>query len=590
MTAFLDVVSDGLAIEDYIEGQRALDLRTPWDKTPKEIEMDHESQMERHIGSEPLIPTQGTELAQYLGPQKDQLASSQCEHSMFQRVPDEILLMIVSNISDPSDKPSLFAFYALRQASRRFRRFLKAEDFIYHPFSHSGCCQQCSDGYRNRHTMPICPPAGHHCFEYKSVGEAKIMAGAVRIKGRWEAGGFGDFIRSYTTCKNCQENREERIKAGYSTACKFSACHSHDFLHCHSCKVDHPSACFSQDEADLTNGRVCIATEGFIRVCDHKTLTRADIRILLPSEVLEDKPLFLTSCEHPDHKTPCSSSVDTTDQSPRVFATNYSGYGIMLHILWQGHSGSDPSILHQSGYLHRHKLNESLEKIRQKGGRHLLPKSGTNTLPEWNAISEIDRSELVSTEEDLIKLRGGWGYMNRERRHDLTHLGPERIACGHCKNDKSCIVVNYHSKIRFTDGGFHGPPHEWFHAIDRKSYVYNGTVGVPETCHDDGCRNYYKGKDDQVDQWSQMVNWFCEIGDNHSGDRSCTFADKPKQPYEDGRPAFTPWDLYKVKGSEEALAPSASPICFYLNRLTTGILGSFDRQHWRTGRAQFSAD
>ncbi|KAH7259026.1 uncharacterized protein BKA55DRAFT_723881 [Fusarium redolens] len=442
MTAFLDVVSDGFAIEDYIEGQRALDLRTPWDKTPKEIEMDHESQMERHIGSEPLIPTQGTELAQYLGPQKDQLASSQCEHSMFQRVPDEILLMIVSNISDPSDKPSLFAFYALRQM----------------------------------------------------VTETDIRCQSVH--------------RLVTIASSISQLEKRRSWQGQ---------------------------CGSRED-----GR------------------------------LED--------------------LETSLGSPRVFATNYSGYGIMLHILWQGHSGSDPSILHQSGYLHRHKLNESLKKIRQKGGRHLLPQSGTNTLPEWNAISEIDRSEVVSTEEDLIKLRGGWGYMNRERRHDLTHLGPERIACGHCKNDKSCIVVNYHSKIRFTDGGFHGPPHEWFHAIDRKSYVYNGTVGVPETCHDDGCRNYYKGKDDQVDQWSQMVNWFCEIGDNHSGDRSCTFADKPKQPYEDGRPAFTPWDLYKVKGSEEALAPSASPICFYLNRLTTGILGSFDREHWRTGRAQFSAD
>ncbi|EWZ31167.1 hypothetical protein FOWG_16095 [Fusarium oxysporum f. sp. lycopersici MN25] len=489
------------ALQNYKKVLREAGLNKQWDTIPEEIEMDYESQMERRIGSEPLIPTRGTSLYQFVRRQKDQVSSRLLEPSTLQRLPDEILLMIVSCMSDPDDKLSLFTFFALRQVSRRFRRLLQAEDFITHPFSHKGCCQLCSDGCKDKYLSPICPPGGRHCFDYKSFGDVQneIMDGNVSTEGRWGAGGFY--------------------------------------------------------QAKLPNGRVCIANEGYIRICEHKTLTRADIQLLQPSEVHEDRPLFVTSCDHPEHKVPCNYNFDYT----RVFATNYGGCGIMLHILRQGHSGSDRSILHQSGYLHRHKLNDSLRKIRQNGGQLFLPQRGPNTLPVWNAISEIDRSEVVSTEEDLIKLRGGWGYMNRQRRHNLTFLGPERIACGHCRYDKSCIVVNYHRKIRFADRGLSCAPHDCFHAIDRKSYVYNGSAGVPEACNNDVCRNHYVGQEDQVYQWIQSVNRLCEIGDDRFGNKACTLAVEEKQPYEDDRRTFESWEDHDIEDLEEALAPREQP-------------------------------
>uniref|UniRef100_A0A0D2YA87 F-box domain-containing protein n=1 Tax=Fusarium oxysporum (strain Fo5176) TaxID=660025 RepID=A0A0D2YA87_FUSOF len=516
------------ALQNYKKVLREAGLNKLWDTIPEEIEMDYESQMERRIGSEPLIPTRGTSLYQFIRRQKDQVSSRLLEPSTLQRLPDEILLMIVSY----------------------------------------GC--------KDKYLSPICPPGGRHCFDYKSFGDVQneIMDGNVSTEGRWGAGGFY--------------------------------------------------------QAKLPNGRVCIANEGYIRICEHKTLTRADIQLLLPSEVHEDRPLFVTSCDHPEHKVPCNYNFDYTDQAPRVFATNYGGCGIMLHILWQGHSGSDRSILHQSGYLHRHKLNGSLRKIRQNGGQLFLPQRGPNTLPEWNAISEIDRSEIVSTEEDLIKLRGGWGYMNRQRRHNLTFLGPERIACGHCRYDKSCIVVNYHRKIRFADRGLSCAPHDWFHAIDRKSYVYNGPAGVPEACNNDVCRNHYVDQEDQVYQRIQSVNRLCEIGDDRFGNKACTLAVEEKQPYEDDRRTF--WEDHDIEDLEEALAPreqprrnfeskeghrteeseealkgadayithltsseepvapSEPPTRFNLHTLTTTILGAFNWQYWQTGRAQFSVD
>ncbi|KAF5722392.1 hypothetical protein FMUND_2904 [Fusarium mundagurra] len=513
----------------------------------------HESQMERQMGSEPLIRTRGISLSMLARLQKDQIFFSRSEPSMLQRLPDEVLLVIVSYISGPKDEASLFAFFALRQVSRRFRRLLQADDFISHPFSRKGCCQMCTDGFKDKHTSQFWPPSGRHCFQYTSVREVKITGGALVIKRRWRAGRLGDFIRSSTTCKDCQESREARLKAGYSTTCKFSPDDSQSFLHCHSCEMDHPSLCFSQDQAKLPSGRVCIANQGYIRICEHKKLTRADINLLLPSRVPDDALVFVTSCDHPDHKVTCSDNSDYTDQTPRVFATNPGGSGVMLHILWQGHSGSDRSILHESGYLHRHKLNNSLRKIRQKGGHLLLPQRGPNTLPEWRVIAEFDHSEVVSSEKDLIRLRGGWGFMNRQRQHNLSLLGPERIACGHCKYDKSCIVVNYHRKIRFSDRGLSCAPHDWFHAIDRESYVYNGPAGVPETCNINACRNKYVGKEDQVGQWPQTVNWFCQKDRDRFWDSTCNLVAQEKQDCGDDSRTFGSREGYETEGLEETL-------------------------------------
>ncbi|KAF5987544.1 hypothetical protein FBULB1_1933 [Fusarium bulbicola] len=482
-------------MDRYIQAQRAADLSLAWDITPPEVEMlqtRNESLMERQIGSEPLIPTRGIDLSLFTRPQKDQTSSSSSEPSMLQRLPDEVLLRIVSGISDPNDKSSLFAFFALRQVSRRFRRLLQAEDFVNHPFSRKGCCQMCADGCNDKYTSPICPPGGHHCFGYKSVGEVQKIGlkGPFKIKGVWGAGGFGDFIRSYTTCKNCQKSREHRIKADYSTTCKFGPCHSEELLHCHSCERDHPPSCFSQDQAKLPSGRVCIANEGYIRICGHKTLTRAEIKLLLLSEVPDYTPVFVTSCEHPEHKVSCNGNFDYTDQTPRVFAIKTNDLGIMLHVLWQGHSGSDRSILHESGYL-----------------------------------------------------------------HNMTVLGPERIACGHCRYDKSCIVVNYHRKIRFSYQGVNWAPAEWFHAIDRESYVYNGPAGVPETCNIDACRNSYVGKEDQVDQWPQGVNWFCEQDKDKVGDKTCKLVAQEKQCCRDDRRTLESWKGYESEELEETSSP-----------------------------------
>ena len=55
---------------------------------------------------------------------------------------------------------------------------------------------------------------------------------------------------------------------------------SNDLLHCTACAVDHPARYFSKAQRGVTTPehRICIAHEGFVRLCRHKTLKWADLR------------------------------------------------------------------------------------------------------------------------------------------------------------------------------------------------------------------------------------------------------------------------------------------------------------------------
>ncbi|KAF5648571.1 hypothetical protein F52700_887 [Fusarium sp. NRRL 52700] len=58
-------------------------------------------------------------------------------------LPDKILMLIIHDIYNGTDKASLFAFFALRQFSRRFRRLTKDNAFDLHVFSDKDCCELC---------------------------------------------------------------------------------------------------------------------------------------------------------------------------------------------------------------------------------------------------------------------------------------------------------------------------------------------------------------------------------------------------------------------------------------------------------------
>jgi hypothetical protein len=69
--------------------------------------------------------------------------------------------------------------------------------------------------------------------------------------------------------------------------------------HCSGCRYHHPACLFSAKQRRNPDGqRVCIAYEGFVRLCEHKTLSLAEV----------DKPFLayrdheeLLRCDHPSH-------------------------------------------------------------------------------------------------------------------------------------------------------------------------------------------------------------------------------------------------------------------------------------------------
>jgi len=79
-----------------------------------------------------------------------------------------------------------------------------------------------------------------------------------------------------------------------------------ELLHCTACAVDHPARYFSlaQRGEAAPEHRICIAHEGFVRLCRHKTFKWADLRDLcgrLPN--LEGGGIVATSfgCDHASH-------------------------------------------------------------------------------------------------------------------------------------------------------------------------------------------------------------------------------------------------------------------------------------------------
>lgn len=398
------------------------------------------------------------------------------EASKLQRLPDEILLIIVSFLSSTTDRECLIAFFHLQQVSRRLRRLMQDRKFLHHPFSHKDCCQWCSGGHKDRHTLAEVPSKERHCFQHKV--------------GATQSEGLGKLIRKNTTCERCQKHRDERERSAIDINCKFQALNPSRWLYCVDCRTTHPEICFPSARNTWPS---CIGHQGSIRLCSHKTLSGRYIKVLVDRRIniepIGGTGVFIAGCDHKDHKRPCSEG-----RRPQVYAMTLPSREIVLLIFWRGHSGSDPSVFHRSGYLRQEKVQDAIRKIRTQGGSYLVAQRGLNSMAEWDFIAEIDGSEVPSP--GLIKLRGGWASINHQSSHAGNPFRLLNMTCGHCEKDKGCIVLTYLRRIRFKYPTPRGERlcHDWFHAIDPTSYTYSGHSGVPETCGETSCRNHYAEK------------------------------------------------------------------------------------------------
>ncbi|KAH7232306.1 uncharacterized protein BKA55DRAFT_710791 [Fusarium redolens] len=121
---------------------------------------------------------------------------------------DEIVMLIINDIYKGTDKPSIFAFFVLRQVSQRFRRLTQDKTFDSHVFSNKDCCERClsSSGFwaRKENTPTVTDNLDgsscreRHCFGYK-INRAGICSK-----------GLGDLIRKEKLCSPCQTRLDVR--------------------------------------------------------------------------------------------------------------------------------------------------------------------------------------------------------------------------------------------------------------------------------------------------------------------------------------------------------------------------------------------
>ncbi|KAF5701583.1 hypothetical protein FGLOB1_10136 [Fusarium globosum] len=204
-------------------------------------------------------------------------------------LPDEILLLIIKSLYEGSDKPSLFAFFVLRQVSQRFRGLMRDGMFLSHVFSDRGCCGWCTGGFRGKWTRLKPARLDLHCFE------TKIKKAGMDIRG------LGALIESERICKTCRPEFESRKRTGVSLDCKFAARTDQDWIYCSACEVEHPTLCFSSEEIRKQSDRVCIARTGYVRICAHEVLTWDEMKAGL-GDTNDFWTKFTKICKHPSHK------------------------------------------------------------------------------------------------------------------------------------------------------------------------------------------------------------------------------------------------------------------------------------------------
>jgi hypothetical protein len=410
------------------------------------------------------------------------------------------MILVVHHIYQGTDRASIFAFFVLRQVSRRFRRLTQDREFLSHVFSNKDCCRVCS---RPTALWRVCDdnPSPFRTFwgwiSHSSSEERHCFGHKI---SREDSKGLGDLIRNENLCIACKEGLYARKRQGMSLSCKFAARNGRDWEFCEACKVKHPSSCFSAGQ------RVCIARTGYIRLCEHKVIYWNDFESLLRDPVPHGGATHrhvLTVCRHPSHRTPCSvgpyaAPIATIVRSKDRYYLSLNYDTFTKPNLAPKQSSHRYSKREGTLYLPFSTIKQAIQPVRQKCAQYFAPERISGLLPEMDCIY-IDQS---SSSSGLVRLLDPY-YLSKEVRYHCTPGSvSSSIKSRPCpqrnhKRNNSCISLHY---SRFIMLNMHPsrklprlnlPSHEWFHEIRRVSYLYKGPPCVAETCHDPRCRNYY---------------------------------------------------------------------------------------------------
>lgn len=234
------------------------------------------------------------------------------------RLPEELLLDIMKRLD-------IVSIQCLRRISRLFLR-------LY-----------CSPHFRRSHrdsTRILSTPNYDHWYEPK--GE---------LRDSWSPllQLLDEDISDY--CEDCQKRRTDQSWTTKSTSLTM------DYLHCSGCHFDHPTYLFSRNQRSKSpKVRICIGREGFVRVCEHQTVTWD---VIVPGRRLatldtNQALIFLSQCQHeshfPKHDQNDTSLTGNQRIYPVVHLLGSRNKQIMVELVWCGHLYLPDTGFNEEGY------------------------------------------------------------------------------------------------------------------------------------------------------------------------------------------------------------------------------------------------
>ncbi|KAM7187473.1 hypothetical protein V8F33_011213 [Rhypophila sp. PSN 637] len=249
-----------------------------------------------------------------------------------------------------------------------------------------------------------------------------------------------------------------------------------NLLYCSGCKCRHPARAFSQTERRKPAGRICIGREGYFRLCEHKTLTWAQVEeavrnITIEAQGARQYPFF------EEREEVCDMCRMSNDNGTRMrFRLRDGTMDLVLYVEWE------------SNLCLGDRRVSSMARDRRCRGR------------EKGTVS--------------------------------------RHSCDKANDPKQCtrsiMRPNFHSKtINFGTLRLHLPPikpgerpeawlrfnphHDWFHAVDPMSYTHEDSrhsqssspnLDMPlQLCKDPSCE-YYRYEYQVCCPYDAVPRWY----------------------------------------------------------------------------------
>ncbi|KAI1096028.1 hypothetical protein F5B19DRAFT_488648 [Rostrohypoxylon terebratum] len=432
------------------------------------------------------------------------------KYSLLTRLPDEILLEILSYFEVYHDPVSL---YCLRRTCRTFRRLMCEPRFgrIMLPRSARNGVRYFSENHMELTTMEanalkqllqkdgMCEKCAVYC-------DGPVKGLRRRISHYWHS----EWGPSRVFKNNCKF-----LKRGALSA------------HCPHCRLYHNMALFSKWCEKEGEARKCLGREGAVQLCEHVHISWSQIE----NHMNEWHPRsaqaweaclarFNVECHHPSHNIRCTSLEAPTWPRARLKICENDMRRVILHLEWSAHSGSEYFRL-RNGKVPVAELRELFRRYRLGAARIFLPGYPASSLPEmagFNAArcncvhyetGQPDQRQITEGAEDqsiakedpyghgflhvhFLNRNYGLGH-NGQRVDHIKHYphGTDRPFCLITKYERD-IMICYQARATKRKRIIYTPTHEWLHAMDPDTYPHPDGRHAMRQCKNGNCMNYYK--------------------------------------------------------------------------------------------------